>query len=184
MMNNPKNSEKIQDLKINLAIRNACQQKFGVLDSSFLCQSIGILHLKSPLSVKQDASIAEVVNILKHNKVGCILVVDADAKLIGIFSERDCVLKVIGMNIDFNKTPISTVMTPNPVSQGTDCTIAYALNLMSHGGFRHLPVVDDDNHPVSMLSIKDIIDHIVTAFTQDLLGFSTDLEIEGLELEK
>jgi CBS domain-containing protein len=42
---------------------------------------------------------------------------------------------------------------------------------MSHGGFRHIPIVDDEKRPIGVLSVKDIVDLIVTKMTDDLLGF-------------
>ena len=57
--------------------------------------------------------------------------------------------------------PVSDYMTPHPVCERPDASLAFALNLMSNGGFRHIPIVDQDNMPIGIVSIKDMVDHIV-----------------------
>jgi CBS domain-containing protein len=57
-------------------------------------------------------------------------------------------------------------MTAKPVTERPDVSLAFALNLMSNGGFRHVPIVDQDNMPIGILSVKDVIDHIVQKMVQ------------------
>jgi CBS domain-containing protein len=61
-------------------------------------------------------------------------------------------------------------MTKEPMTVTPEVTLAYALNLMSQGGFRHLPVVDDAGRPSGVLSVKDVIDLIVSQFVEDALA--------------
>lgn len=160
--------------KMGAAIRRACSSSFGDLSGSFLCRSIGSLNPVAPICVKEDASIKSVIDVLKSNRIGSVVVVDSAGKLCGIFTERDCVLKVLDTSLDFNKTAISSVMTRDPVTEVPETTIAFALNLMSHGGFRHIPIVDADKTPVGIVSVKDVVDYLVQSLTEDLLG----LEVE------
>lgn len=160
---------------ISAAIKIACKTSFGVLDSSFLCQSLGVLSLHDAVKVSENDSLHDVIDVLKNNKIGCVVVVNSAQLICGIFSERDCVLKVFGNDINLKTTKVSEYMTKDPVTATPDMTIAYALNLMSQGGFRHLPVVDDTNMPVSMISAKDVIDYIVESFTNDLLDFQPEV---------
>lgn len=155
------------------AIQMACSREFGIVDQGFLCQSIGALTLKKPITVSGDASVLEVIQLLQANKIGSVLVVAEDGKLSGIFTERDCLLKVMLKECDLAKTSISHVMTKDPVAQPPQCTVAYALNLMSVEGFRHLPIVDDAGAPIAVLSVKDVVDLIVEKLHADLLGFET-----------
>jgi CBS domain-containing protein len=166
------------DANVSAAIRYACKRQFGVLDSNFLCQSLSLLNLRPPISVQENDSLQKVIETLRDNKAGCVLVLNDQDTLVGIFSERDLVLKVAGLNIDLNKTVVSDYMTTEPITQPPDCTIAYALNLMSHGGFRHLPVVDEQGTILGVISTKDVVDFIVATFSQDLLQFTTDLGLE------
>ena len=157
--------------QVNEALRHACSTEFGVLSSTFLCQSIGILQLKDPICVPDTVSVGEVIKLLQKNKVGAVLLTQPNGTLSGIFSERDCLLKVMGSAIDLNTTPIDTLMTKDPVSQPPDSTIAYVLNLMSLGGFRNIPIVDQDSIPIGLVSVKDLLDHIVNSYTESLLSF-------------
>ena len=84
--------EKQNQAVLGQAIRNACQRTFGVLDKSFLCQSIGALHFKKPICLSEESSLLEVVEALQKNKIGSVLLVDKGGALRGIFTERDCVL--------------------------------------------------------------------------------------------
>jgi CBS domain-containing protein len=157
------------DEELNAAIRMANATGFGALSSEFLAKSLGVLNPKTPLCVPETAAISEVVSLLQKYSVGSVLVLGADGKLKGIFTERDCLLKVIGKNLEISTTPITAVMTANPETQKLDGTIAYALNLMSLGGFRHIPLVDDDGFPIGIISVKQVVDYLVKSLNDDLL---------------
>jgi CBS domain-containing protein len=158
---------------ISAAIRSACKDNFGVLDTSFLCQSVSIINMHSPVAVKDTDSLATAIGLLKSKSIGCVVVLDKNENLSGIFTERDCFLKVLGNRLDFENTPVSQYMSKEPATGKPDDTIAYALNLMSQGGFRHLPITDASGMPVGIISIRDVIDYIVDSFTKDLLAFET-----------
>jgi len=158
---------------IHSQLRDACQNRLGVLDLNFLCKSLGQLHPQSPILVQEDAKIQEVVTLIKEDKNGCVLVVNPTEELVGIFTERDYIHRVHGV-ADAESRSVAEFMTPDPISQPIEATVAFGLNLMSHGGFRHLPVVDGENHPVGILSVKDVIDYIVNSYTEDLLNFEEE----------
>jgi CBS domain-containing protein len=88
------------------------------------------------------------------------LIVDGGGRLEGIFTERDCLIKVIGLEGDLS-SPVSKYMTKHPISERPEASLAFVLNLMSNGGFRHVPIVDQDNMPIGIVSIKDVVDYIV-----------------------
>lgn len=154
---------------IKSAIASACQAQFGVLDANFLCRSVSALNPKNPFIVNESASIEDVISLLSKNKIGCILICDSNEKVKGIFTERDLLLKVVSQKVPFDK-PILDFMTKDPMSIEPNETIAFALNLMSHGGFRHLPVVDQTGSAIGIISVKDVIDYIVNKMTEDLLN--------------
>ena len=64
----------------------------------------------------------------------------------------------------------SSNMTREPETLGPDDPVAFALQRMSVGGFRHIPLVDGDGHPVGMLSVKDIVEFLVEQFPQAVLN--------------
>jgi CBS domain-containing protein len=130
-----------------------------------------VLNPNKPITVSEDASLSEVVSKLQSCRIGGVLVVDGAGRLTGVFTERDCVQKILGREIDLASARVVDYMTKDPVAQPPDITTAYALNLMSHGGFRHLPLVDQDQIPIGIVSVKDVLDYIVNTFILDLLEF-------------
>jgi len=140
----------------------------GVLDKRFLSRSLGLLNPKPPLLVKDSATLRDALEVLQANKVGCVIITDDKGKIAGIFSERDVVLKICLNDIDLDTTCITEYMTHNPSTTEMTATMAYALNMMSHGGYRHLPIVDETNCPLGIISVKDIVDYLVDTLVGDL----------------
>ena len=98
------------------------------------------------------------------------LIVDNE-KLVGVFSERDVLVKVAGAGvlIDTAAVSVADLMTSNPQTLRESHELVYALNLMSVGGFRHVPIVDDGGRPVAVISMRDIVEYIVALFPDEVL---------------
>ena len=160
----------MKDDDLLLKIKEACVSSFGVTQVSFLCKSIGSLNLKSPITIHENTKLVEVIKLLQDNNSGCVIVTEDSGSVVGIFTERDCLKKVIGKIEDLTSICVRDVMTPNPICQTADCTIAYALNLMSGGGFRHIPLVDTTGMPIGILSVRDVVDHIAESMVNDILA--------------
>jgi CBS domain-containing protein len=105
------------------------------------------------LSVEPGMSLTEVAQRMVDKDVGAVLVTE-DERLIGIFTERD-VLRAVARGIDAGTT-VSDWMTRNPETLDPGDTTEHAAVLMIHGGFRHLPVTENDEI-VGMLSIRDLM---------------------------
>jgi len=165
----------MDEKEVATAVRLACKPIFGVLSNNFLCQSIGVLNPKRPVCVKEEETLENVISLFSVHNISSILVVDEKGKLTGIFTERDCIRRGLDVLPKGRDLPVREVMTPNPVAQPPDISVSYALNLMSTGGYRHIPIVDSDNIPVGIISVRDIVDYIVASFVEDLLNFKTEL---------
>lgn len=133
------------------------------LDSIYLSKSIGLLNPKEAKIVSPDTLVEKAIDILKSDSGGSVIITDRDEKLLGIFTERD-VLKKIAGNQKSLKEEISLYMTPNPIGVEMTSPLGYALQLMSEGGFRHVPVVDESKTVLGVLSMKDVVDEIVKSF--------------------
>lgn len=162
------NKNSMSNEEILEKLKKACVTPVGVLESGFLCQSLGVLNLGEPLQVAESETVNGALKLLRTHKSGCVCVTDAAGKLTGIFTERDVLLKIVDKLPECGDTPVSEFMTRNPVAEQFDTTIAFALNLMSHGGFRHIPVVDEERIPLAMVSVKNIVDYLVERFVEDL----------------
>src|SRR5262249_33172567 len=151
-------------------LMDAQRFNFGVIDNRFLAKSLGFLNPPPPVTLNEAASVEDAINLLREHKIGSVAITDAKGKLVGIFTERDVVLKVCLSGIDVKQTPIAELMTRNPKTAQMTTTMAFALNMMSQGGYRHLPVVDENGIPLALVSVKNVVDHIVHALTKDLAG--------------
>jgi CBS domain-containing protein len=121
------------------------------------------------VAVPLGTTIGQAARIMKEHRVGCVLVEDG-GKLIGIFTERDILTKLVGTGYDPAKVAVDGVMTRNPETLTPEDPIAFALQQMSVGGFRHVPLVDSDGFPVGILSVKDIVDYLTEHFPTEILN--------------
>ncbi len=106
-------------------------------------------------AVRRDATVSEAARTMAENNVGIVAVLDGD-RLVGVFSERDAVRRVIDRGLDPTATVVGQVMTHDLVvaDEHEDCQTA--LRTMDQANIRHLPVVRG-NQVVSMLSIRDLM---------------------------
>jgi CBS domain-containing protein len=125
--------------------------------------------LKPPINVARGTTIREAVDAMNRGSVGCVLVVDGGS-LAGVFTERDVLTKVVSRGIDPDATPIERVMTADPECLTLDDGIAYALNKMSVGGFRHIPLVDERGRPTGVVTMRNIVDYLVHLFPSQVLN--------------
>lgn len=128
---------------------------------------ISDLPLRDPILIDATGTVADAVKSMNDHHTGCILVGRA-GKLIGIFTERDVLTKDF-FRADSHTVPVESVMTPNPETLEPEDSIAFALNKMSVGGYRHIPIVDGDK-PVGVLSVRDIVDFLVDLFPGDVFN--------------
>jgi CBS domain-containing protein len=125
--------------------------------------------MRDGIVVTPDTSLESCLALLRSHKIGSVMIAGDDGKLVGIFTERDWILKVGGDVADLTSEPVSKYMTVDPTRERADATIAFALNLMSYGGFRHLPVVDEHDMPVGIVSVKDVVDLMVERMMTSLV---------------
>jgi CBS domain-containing protein len=127
-----------------------------------------MLELPPLVQVIESTPVTKAIDAMVESRSSCAVVVDAAGKLKGIFTDRDCLLKMVKLGKPFDSVRIGEVMTADPVRETLECQVAYALNLMSVGGFRHLPLVDAQDTPVAVLAVKDVLDAIVKRFLNDM----------------
>jgi CBS domain-containing protein len=157
---------------VDETIRTLGGSEVRTLDEETLRHEIRALDPRAPIVVEPQASVLEAIALMQQNRVGCVLVARG-GKLKGIFTERDVLTDVVGKAIDPAKTPIRRLMTPNPESLRLTDSIAYALNKMSVGGYRHIPLVDESLTPVGIISVRDIINYIVRLFPKSVINLPT-----------
>jgi len=105
--------------------------------------------------VQRHATVAEAVRLMTAHNVGIVNVLDGD-RLVGVFSERDVVRRVVDRGLDPARTPVGDVMTTELVVADADEDYQSAMRKMDQANIRHLPVVSE-GHLLSMISIRDLM---------------------------
>lgn len=118
-------------------------------------------------TVSPTSTVFDAVHLMNDQRVGAVAVVK-DKTLAGIFTERDLMIRVVLEGKDPKTTPIQDVMTPDCISAKNDMSMGEALQIMTEKHFRHLPLVDDDNKVLGLLSIRNLLHQRVDKLSQEL----------------
>jgi CBS domain-containing protein len=122
-----------------------------------LGEHLDALGVTAPVIVDAATDVNEAIRRMHVDGIDCVLVTEGD-RFVGIFTDRDAVLKVAGL--ERQARPIETLMTRDPVVLRHDETIAVAINKMAVGGFRHIPIVED-GRPTGVVTARDVFRHLV-----------------------
>lgn len=139
------------------------------------------LHLPPPPSVTRETSLKETIGKMRENKYGAVLIFQAD-RLVGIFTERDVLMKLLGKNVDYGQ-PVERYMTPDPRVLGPNDSLIDAIQLMTEGNLRHIPIVDPDGCPVAMLGARDLVDFIAEHFPAEVVNLPPRLHQTSISRE-
>src|SRR5262245_21039676 len=113
---------------------------------------------QKPVMVAPGTPVGDVLKVLVERRIGCVVVADR-GNLVGIFSERDALLRLNVNAARLAKNPVSEVMTPNPETLELDDKIAFALHKMDVGHYRHIPLLDN-GRVAAIISARDILNFI------------------------
>jgi CBS domain-containing protein len=100
-----------------------------------------IVRNQQPVTMSSRSTVKHACQSMRDRRVGAVLVTDKDHRLVGIFTGRDAVCRVLAEGKDPAETTLGEVMTPDPCTMPPTETAIEALRLMQDGGFRHVPVV-------------------------------------------
>ena len=124
-----------------------------------------VLEPRKLVVAPPDASVDDAARLMKEAHVGAVLIVE-QGRLVGIFTERDAVCRVLAARRDSLLTKVAEVMTRDPVTVSPDETFGYALLLMHDNGFRHAPVVEN-GRPIGVVSMRHALDPELEEFTAE-----------------
>ncbi len=145
---------------------DACGQTLSHLDlpvpateveKSVTRDRLSTLQPRAAVTCGLNATVAEVLAMLVAHSLGCVLVVDHDGQLVGVFSERDALHKINCSAAEMADRPVSELMTAAPQSLHCEDKIAYAIHKMNLGGYRHVPLIDEQGRPTGVVSARDIL---------------------------
>jgi|SRR5580704_14978891 CBS domain-containing protein len=152
------------------------------LESALVTITLSDVIQHTPLVVESNANLATVIKDMQREDRGTALVVEG-GKLVGIFTERDVLMRVAGHPIDLQTSKVSAFMTRDPVTLPSDSAVAYALNRMVVEGFRHIPLVDDNYRPVAEVSMRNLIEYLTDFYNRDVLNLPPDPQVKSSNRE-
>jgi len=127
------------------------------IERSLLSDRVAVLgRHREPVVIGPETTIRETLSQLVSSDTGAALIVD-QGQLVGIFTERDALLK-FGVDVaDYMDRSISEFMTNKPQTLADNAKIAFAVHQMDVGSYRHIPIVDNDGEVESVISVRDIL---------------------------
>jgi CBS domain-containing protein len=128
---------------------------------------IEVIKDRATIATSPQTTVGKAAEAMAAARIGSMLVVDAKGKLMGIFTERDALVRVIAAGLDPKTTKMSQVMTPDPQTVGPDRPLGHALHMMFEGGFRHVPVVDGGK-PLGVVSARDALGKEMVEFEAEM----------------
>lgn len=125
--------------------------------------------MRDCVTIDIAASTQDAIDLLIENHIGAASVVE-DGILRGIFGERDVLRKILNRDVgDLTQIPVTQFMKVDPQTAKPDDMLDIAVLYMARGRFRHLPIVDEHQKPIGMVSIRDVISYLVDYFPHEVL---------------
>lgn len=124
-----------------------------------------VMEHEKLLTAPPDTTVSKAAKLMAKRKVGAVMVVERQS-LVGIFTERDLVLRVVARDRDARTTRLGDVMTPAPHTIDPGKSFGYALLMMHEHGFRHVPVVED-GRVIGIVSVRNALDPDLEEFVAE-----------------
>jgi len=124
-----------------------------------------VMEKKNLLIATPETTVNKAAQLMAKRNVGAVIVVDEQC-LVGIFTERDALFRVIARKLDPKTTRLADVMTIAPKTVAPDETFGYALLVMQENGFRHLPVIENDKL-IGIVSARNALDPDLEEFVSE-----------------
>jgi CBS domain-containing protein len=142
-------------------------------DRHLLSEPVAVLSTRSPIVLAESTTISDAMSAMQRQRRGCVLVTangTPSSPLTGIFTERDVLQRVIDGGRNPAQVEIGGVMTRDPETLTCDAKVSWVLNMMSVGGFRHVPIVNPSGSPAAVVSVRDIVEFLVASFPEEILN--------------
>ncbi|MBI1733854.1 MAG: CBS domain-containing protein [Candidatus Rokubacteria bacterium] len=134
--------------------------------------TLAVLTPPEPITVPETATVRDAVAAMVTRRQAGVLVVDPAGRLVGIFTERDVLLRVIGKGLDPAATHVGRVMTADPEALRITDRVAHALHSMAVAGYRTIPIVEADGRPIGVVTATDVIRWLGDLFPEAVLNLA------------
>ncbi len=145
-------------------------EEFRKLQDALLSDEVRLLAPSEPIRLLPEASVAEAVTRMGDNHRAGVVVVDQAGRLVGIFTERDLLTRVVRQGRDLTQTRLAEVMTADPEALSPDDRICFAINRMHNAGYRTVPLVDAHHHPIGVVTVNDVVGWLARVFPEAILN--------------
>lgn len=131
-------------------------------------EKIKVLSRHEPCKVEKGTSLKDSIKAMQSVTGDCVLVCDG-GRLVGIVTERDILLKVLGKELDLEQ-PIDRFMTADPDTLTFEDTVRTALEMMERGGYRNVPLLDREGLVAGILRSQDVLEYVAESFPEEVLN--------------
>lgn len=131
-------------------------------------EHVRVLARPEPPTVASGTPLREALAGMQREHGETVLVCDGQ-RLLGILTERDVLNRVLGRDVDYSR-PVDEFMTAGPDTLAAEATLFEALTMMERGGYRNLPLVDDDGTLAGLVRQQDLLEYVAEAFPQEILN--------------
>ena len=130
-----------------------------VVEQSLLADHVQVLDSQTPVVVAADTPVRDVLRAMVDRGTGCVVVADGN-RPVGIFSERDALVSLNTEARALGDRPVSGFMTAPPETLEPDAKVAFAVQRMAVGGYRHIPIVGEGGELGGIVSVRDILRYL------------------------
>jgi CBS domain-containing protein len=145
------------------------QERSDLTEPIILDNELSSFEMAKPTLVELGTSLKKVITLFQNKSIGAIIVVK-EKKIRGIITERDVLMKITGKGLDLEKEIVDDYLTPDPEILKLSDTVALAINKMYVGGFRNVPITDEDQRPIGVITAKDILAQIADHFHEEIIN--------------
>ena len=124
--------------------------------------SVNLLETDDYVCIMPETPLSRAIEVMKEDEGGCAIVCDNAGSVVGIFTERDLLTKVVGETVDLSE-PVSKLMSPIVATLGPDATIGDAVAIMNEKSYRNIPLVKGTKL-VGSVSVFDIISYLAESY--------------------
>lgn len=156
-----------EELDRELAVMDERSATRKAISTELLQREIGALCSRPVQTLDVSATLGDAIELMQAGKFGAVIIT-AEGKLTGIVTERDLLMKVLGRLQDYRERPVSEFMTRAPESLRKDDELVYLMNAMHLGGYRHMPIVDEDDVPQHIVSLRDVLAYVLDHFADEI----------------
>ena len=135
------------------------------VERALLRDRVWELSPRPAYSVSPSTPVRDVLTSMAEKRIGCVVVVE-EGRVAGIFTERDALLKINTQAAELGGHPVSEFMTAAADTLRPASKIAFAVHRMDLGGYRHVPIVNEDEQLVGVISVRDILRYLTQKASQ------------------